>query len=109
MWELPVSFAAWLIRAWGVQVAVLRLTRRRFRPLRFVTVVPVAVALITAGLGCGAGAFFLMALPMPISAILLGALGLGVGLVSGGWGAACLVGWALAWWWEKTGRGEGEA
>lgn len=104
MLVLSASFTIWLLQAWGIQVAVLHLTHRRARPLRFVTVVPAAYALLAAGLSCGAGTYLLL-LPMPMSGILLIIVGLGVSLVSGGWGAACLLGWLLAWRWPKDPSG----
>lgn len=104
MWVLSASFTTWLLQAWGIQVAVLHLTQRRARPLRFITVVPAAIALLTAGLSCGVGTYFLL-LPMPVSGLLLILAGLVVSLVSGGWGAACLLGWLLAWRWPKDPSG----
>lgn len=106
MWELYLQFGSWLIRAWGVQVAVLYLTRRRGKALRFLTLLPAVLAMGTAGLGCILGLLLLLAVP-PLAGVIL-AMTMAALLAGGGWSLAYLTGWAMAWRWNRPRSGKME-
>lgn len=104
MWEAYLQFGGWLIRAWGIQVAVLHLTRRRGRALRFFTLIPAVAAMGAAGLGCALGLLLLLAAP-PLAGIIL-TMTVAALLAGGGWSLAYLAGWAMAWRWNQCRRKE---